>query len=203
MSRHAGAVAALLVLGIGQTALAQESGPPQRIDLLVTQAVQEEDEESVAVPCVEDDLATVISGEIVVCGRSGKNTDGVWDQGAWERRYAAETMNKDNPPPVDPCGPNCGIFTGAPTIGGLCIPGLQKCPPPPAIMIDIAALPEAPAGSDADRIARGLAPLGSGGDAGRAQVSPIISEELGLPPAPDFGGEEVSRAESEGPAAER
>ena len=203
MSRHAGAVAALLVLGIGQTALAQESGPPQRIDLLVTQAVQEEDEESVAVPCVEDDLATVISGEIVVCGRSGKNTDGVWDQGAWERRYAAETMNKDNPPPVDPCGPNCGIFTGAPTIGGLCIPGLQKCPPPPAIMIDIAALPEAPPGSDADRIARGLAPLGSGGDAGRAQVSPIISEELGLPPAPDFDGEEVSRAESEGPAAER
>ncbi|OBX19873.1 hypothetical protein A9995_04785 [Erythrobacter sp. QSSC1-22B] len=189
------------MLGIGQPASAQDSRPPQRIDLLVTQAVEEE-EDGGAVPCVEDDYATVISGEIVVCGQSGENTDGVWNQEAWERRYAAETMNRNNPAPVDPCGPNCGIFTGKPTIGGLCIPGLQKCPPPPAIMIDFAALPEAPPGSDADRIARGLAPLGSGGDAGRGPISPVSEEKLGLPPLPDFD-EEVSPAESAEPGAER
>lgn len=203
MSRHAGAVTALLMLGIGHQASAQDGVPPQRIDLLVTQAVEENDEESAAVPCVEDDLATVVSGEIVVCGRSGENTDGVWNQREWQRRYAAETMNKNNPPPVDVCGPNCGIFTGEPTIGGLCIPGLQKCPPPPAIMIDIKALPEAPPGSDADRIARGLAPLGSEGDAGRRPVLPPNQAELGLPPPPDFDDEAVSRAESAGPAAVR
>jgi hypothetical protein len=32
--------------------------------------------------------------------------------------------------------------------------------PPPALIIDVEALPQAPAGSDADRIARGLPPLG-------------------------------------------
>lgn len=203
MSRHAGAAAALLMLGIGQPAIAQDRSPPQRIDLLVSQAVEEEEDGGGAVPCVEDDYATVISGEIVVCGQSGENTDGVWDQEAWERRYAAETMNRGDPPPVDPCGPNCGIFTGEPTIGGLCIPGLQKCPPPPAIMIDFAALPEAPPGSDADRIGRGLAPLGSGGDAGRGSVAPIRAGELGLPAAPDFEEPAVSPAGSEEPAAER
>ncbi len=196
MSRHAGALAALLVLGIGQPASAQEPGPPERIDLLVTQAVEEEEEESAAVPCVEDHLATVISGEIVVCGRGGENTDGVWDKDDWERRYAAETMNKDNPQAPEVFGiPNHGMV-----VARGCFIG--PCPPPLAIMIDIEALPEAPSGSDADRIARGLAPLGSGGDAGRTPASPIREEELGLPPTPDFDEGPVSRAGSEGPAAE-
>lgn len=46
-----------------------------------------------------------------------------------------------------------GIFTGPPTVGGLCTPG--SCPPPMPVMIDLEAIPEAPAGSDADRVARG------------------------------------------------
>jgi hypothetical protein len=36
--------------------------------------------------------------------------------------------------------------------------------PPPAYIVDFQALPTAPAGSDADRIARGLAPLGKDGE---------------------------------------
>lgn len=197
MSRHAGALAALLVFGIGQQASAQERIPPQRIDLLVTQAVEEEDEESAAMPCVADDLATVISGEIVVCGRSGENTDGVWNKGEWERRHAAETMNKGNPQAPEAFGiPN----HGTPVARG-CFIG--PCPPPLAIMIDIEALPEAPPGSDADRIARGLAPLGSDGDTGRRRASPVRDGELGLPPPPDFDEEAISPAESEEPAAER
>jgi hypothetical protein len=76
-----------------------------------------------------------------------------------EDDYARETMFKNDLRPPDVAGP--GIFRGEPTVGSLCIPGLQKCPPPPAIVVDFAALPEAPPGSDADRIARGLPPIGN------------------------------------------
>lgn len=36
--------------------------------------------------------------------------------------------------------------------------GLQKCPPPPAYMIDFSTLPEPPEGSDADLISKGEKP---------------------------------------------
>jgi hypothetical protein len=197
MSRHAGAAAALLVLGMSQPVGAQDRSPPQRIDLLVPQTVAEEEASGQAVPCVGDDYATVVSGEIVVCGRSGQNTDGVWDKEGWEQRHAAETMNKDNPPAPEAFGiPNHGTV-----VGRGCFIG--PCPPPLAIMIDIEALPEAPPGSDADRIARGLAPLGSEGDAGRRSIQPASEKALGLPPLPDFAEEAVSPAGSEAPAAER
>ena len=61
-----------------------------------------------------------------------------------------------------------GIFTGPATVSGLCV--IPPCPPPPVYMIDVTALPEAPPGSDADRIARGLAPRGSRYDEGEALV---------------------------------
>ena len=64
----------------------------------------------------------------------------------------------------DVSGP--GIFKGPATVSGLCI--VPPCPPPPVYMIDVTALPEAPPGSDADRIARGLAPRGSRYDDGEA-----------------------------------
>ena len=50
-------------------------------------------------------------------------------------------------------------------------------------MIDVEALPHAPPGSDADRIARGLPPLGEEGDLGRGPDAAITEEELGLPPS--------------------
>ena len=49
---------------------------------------------------------------------------------------------------------------GGGTIRGF-LPGLLKCPQPPPLIIDVTALPQAPAGSDADRIARGLPPIGN------------------------------------------
>lgn len=68
------------------------------------------------------------------------------------------------------------------TITGCIIP---PCPPPPALIIDVTALPQAPAGSDAGRIARGLPPIGN--DTGdriptelekkRDETSPAESEE--------------------------
>lgn len=101
-------------------------------------------------------------GEIVVCAVD-QDQDQFRIRSDSQRRddYARETMNKGDLRPPDVAGP--GIFRGEPTVGSLCIPGLQKCPPPPAIVVDFAALPEAPPGSDADRIARGLPPVGNDG----------------------------------------
>ena len=63
------------------------------------------------------------------------------------------------------------VYPGVVVARGCFIP---PCPPPPVYYIDVAALPEAPPGSDADRIARGLAPRGSRYDEGEAAV--IASE---------------------------
>jgi hypothetical protein len=108
-------------------------------------------------------------GEIVVCAKEQEQSQFRMrsDEQA-KNDYARETMFAGDPQAPDVAGP--GIFRGEPTIGGMCIPGLQKCPPPPAITVDFAALPAAPPGSDADRIARGLPPLGN--DAGDAPANP-------------------------------
>lgn len=101
-------------------------------------------------------------GEIVVCAADpDQNQFRVRSDRDAEDDYARATMDKNAPRAPDVAGP--GIFRGPATVGSLCIPGLQKCPPPPAIVVDFAALPEAPPGSDADRIARGLPPLGNDG----------------------------------------
>lgn len=46
-----------------------------------------------------------------------------------------------------------GIFKGKPTVGGMCL--IPPCAAPKAYMIDLASIPEAPKGSDADKIAKG------------------------------------------------
>ena len=179
-----------------------QASPPERIDLLAqSREIASENAQGELENCSETDEATLISGEIVVCRRSRDDTAAYgFDKKAWEERYAAETRGAD---PVDVAGP--GIFRGAPTVGSLCIPGLQKCPPPPAIVVDFAALPDAPPGSDADRIARGLPPLGRDGP----RLPPPASqttETLDLPPPPDFaddGEAAVSPVGSEAPAAPR
>ncbi|MCH2488414.1 MAG: hypothetical protein MK010_11860, partial [Erythrobacter sp.] len=174
-----------------------------RIDLLAqSREIAGENPEQDVENCSKLDDATLISGEIVVCRRLRDDTAASgFDKKAWEERYAAETRGGD---PVDVAGP--GIFGGAPTVGSLCIPGLQKCPPPPAIVVDFSALPEAPPGSDADRIARGLPPLGRDGP--RLPQPPAQNAEtLDLPPPPRFEREDeaapVSPAESAATAAPR
>lgn len=84
----------------------------------------------------------------------------------------------------DVSGP--GIFKGPATVGGLCF--IPPCPKEPVYMIDVAALPEAPPGSDADRIARGLAPRGSRYDDGEAAVVAEEPQDAGTrtdAPAPE------------------
>lgn len=97
---------------------------------------------------------------IVVCARKQEQSQfRIRSDDRVKDDYARETMNEGDPQAPDVSGP--GIFKGDPTVGSLCIPGLQKCPPPPAIIVDFSELPDTPPGSDADRIGRGLAPRGN------------------------------------------
>ncbi|TMM48099.1 hypothetical protein [Qipengyuania marisflavi] len=169
--------------------------PPERIDLLASTAREEQGPEYER--CTEEQEAAAISGEIVVCRRRTDNTEYGYDKERAARRYAQETMYEDSPQTPDVAG--AGIFRGPATISGMCIPGLQKCPPPPAYMIDFSTLPDAPPGSDADRISRGLPPLGR--DVATPGAVQVGADQLGLPPA-NSEDAAVSPSESASPAAE-
>ena len=144
---------ALLVIGLAPSARAQEGtagsalaearelyGPPPPME-----------------DCSDDQEASILSGEIVVCRRKRDDAEfRTLPSEDAQARYAQETMNKGNPQTPDVSGP--GIFKGPATISSLCIIG--PCPKPPALFIDVTALPQAPPGSDADRISKGLQPLG-------------------------------------------
>jgi len=131
-----------------------EAEPRPRINLMVTvpraeaSAAQQQE-------CVDRAEAGRISGEIVVCGSTGSEGKAplTGDRAASQRRYAQETALKGAPRAPD-------LF-GIPDNGkGISLGGV----PPPVLYIDVEALPAAPAGSDADRIARGLPPLGEDGE---------------------------------------
>jgi hypothetical protein len=130
---------------------AQPTEQPQRprINLMVT-VPRGEINQAQAQECEDRADAGAISGEIVVCrqvGDDGTNSMS-GSRAEAQKRYAQETALKGAPRAPDAFGiPDNGKGIG---FGGV---------PPPALMIDVAALPKAPAGSDADRIARGLPPL--------------------------------------------
>ena len=121
--------------------------------------------------------------EIVVCGNI---SDSVFyysgNAEAAEDRYARETAFAGTISPPNVAGP--GIFAGPASAGRLCGFGLNPCPPPPAYLINYDDLPDTPAGSDAARIANGLAPK-ENGNAKRTVLSDYEKKELGLPPPLD------------------
>lgn len=175
--------------------VASETSAPENgtIDILAEPGLSEIDQRRIE-ECERQNDAATISGEIVVCREIVEDTAQYYsgDREAAQRRYAEETQYADALQTPDVAGP--GIFRGPATVSGLCIPGLQKCPPPPALIFDITALPEAPPGSDADRIARGLPPIGN--DTG---TEPNAQDLPGLPQQPD---EEAAAAASEDPKPE-
>lgn len=127
--------------------------------------------------CTEEQEAAIISGEIIVCRRKVDQSQYRYsDDDEAEDRYAKETMNVNDPRTPDVAGP--GIFRGPATVSGLCF--IPPCPKPPALIIDLEAIPEAPPGSDADRVARGLAPRGN--DEGTLQPAPDNEDEAPLSP---------------------
>jgi hypothetical protein len=131
--------------------------PPRRVlDLMIT-VPRNESDRLLEEDCEEEADAARIANEIVVCRQVGEGTDGSWNKGEFEQSYAQRTQGEQ---PVDVAGG--GVFRGPATVSGLCV--IPPCPPEAALIIDIEALPEAPEGSDADRIARGLPPLGKDGE---------------------------------------
>ncbi len=112
--------------------------------------------------CSRDQDAAIISGEIVVCRRLEDGSDNNFSSKEEAQYRYAERTKGISTPDVE------GGTIHAPGSGlrGCYIP---PCPRPSALMIDIPALPEAPPGSDADRISRGLAPQGSSGTTAREQ----------------------------------
>jgi len=151
--------------------------PRPRVNLMVT-VPRGEVNQAQAKECVDRADAGTISGEIVVCREVGVDNSALTgDRAATQKRYAQETAFKGAPPPPDMFGiPDNGKGIG---IGGV---------PPPAVFIDVEALPKAPAGSDADRIARGLPPLGAEGELSEEEEK-ARREAAGiktvLPPRPD------------------
>jgi len=128
--------------------------PRPRINVLVTVPRGEVNQAQV-LECEDRADAGTISGEIVVCrqiGDDGSNSLS-GSRAEAQKRYAEETAFKDIPRAPEAFGiPNHGNSIGFGSV------------PPPALLIDVTALPKAPPGSDADRIARGLPPLGQNGE---------------------------------------
>ena len=183
MSRLAGwrwaipILAAYPVSATAQTALEAQTGtPPERIDIKVEPQAEGPQYED----CSVEQDAAVITGEIIVCRRDTGAENRLHDKETAQQRHAEKTQGQK---PVELFGiPNHGVVVAR----GCFIP---PCPKPMPILIDVTALPEAPPGSDADRIARGLPPLGRERDpaaeAPMAQDSAAQQakeEELGLPP---------------------
>ena len=177
----------------GAGAAQQGPEPPERIDILIPQG----DFEGPLEDCSAEQEAATISGEIIVCRKRRDNAEYGFDAERARQRFAEETMNKGDIRAPDVAG--AGIFRGPATVGGVCGIGLNPCPPPPAYIVDFSALPEAPPGSDADRMARGLAPLGNAAPAQQQRKE----VDLGLPPVPTTDrGSDISPSESASPEVE-
>ena len=127
---------------------ASESGPPRPfgggLDLSVT--VPRDPDAVVEEQCEREADVGTVQGEIVVCRQLGEATDGSFDRGEFERSYAERTQGEK---PVNVSGMR--ELANSISIGSA---------PEPVLMIDVEGLPQAPEGSDADRIARGLPALG-------------------------------------------
>lgn len=125
--------------------------------------------------CTAEQEAAIISGEIIVCRRKqDQSRFRATDPNSAESRYAQETAYANDPqaPNVDGEGiTGRHALGGGKTFSGLCV--IPPCPKEPALIIDVTALPEAPPGSDADRIARGLPPLGNDDGNGPSQAELI------------------------------
>lgn len=149
MSRSAG-LAALIIVAACTPAFSQDQ------PAVTAEQVAERAQKAYGPPPPEPACAPAEGDEIVVCARQQDNSLFRVKSSSELDPESEEALKDGLPRAPDVAGP--GIFTGPATVGKLCIPGLQKCPPPPAIIIDFSALPEAPEGSDADRVGKGEIP---------------------------------------------
>ena len=170
MSRTARACLGVVLLLGGQSGAAQDR--PATADEALAQARDAYGPPPDTEPCTAEQEAASIAGEIVVCRRKPSNEHRLRSAEDARRRYAAATMDTGDPRAPDFAGPPCDTRQAG------CI-GFGWVPPR-AIVIDFAALPETPPGSDAERIAQGLAPTGEDGTS--VGAAELRARELGLPP---------------------
>ena len=163
----------------------QAASPPEQIDILVPAPTDGGADPLAQKQCEDEQGGAEITGEIIVCrGLNRGTTDGLWNRQRWTDEYARDTayVNDPQPPDVDNTHhPFAGSGVTIVLVG--CF--IPPCPGPHPLLIDIEALPPAPEGSDAERIAQGLAPRGEDGEGGE-RVEGYNEEELGLPPRPDW-----------------
>ena len=173
LSRQPAALLCGLTASLLYAPAAAQEGPPGTIDLLA-EAREAYEAPPETEPCDAEQDAATIAGEIVVCRRVSDGAEHRLRSAREARsRYATATMDAGDPraPDQEPKYPGPVVARG-------CFIG--PCPKPRAIVTDFAALPDAPPGSDADRIAQGLAPLGE--EANSAAADARIAAELALPP---------------------
>lgn len=99
----------------------------------------------------------VDDSEIIVCAPVEEDPDRYRVTSRLDRADDSHLSWDGRAPDLEPQYPGVVVARG-------CF--VPPCPPPPAYMIDFSELPEAPPGSDADRIGRGLAPRGNRFDDG-------------------------------------
>jgi hypothetical protein len=160
--------------------------PPQQIDILAPPQVSEAADAVELKQCADDTERGVVQGEIVVCRELPADTSQLYSgsREAWLKAYAERTQNAGTIPPPDVAGE--GIFRGPATVSGLCF--IPPCPKEAALIIDVAAIPPPPEGSDAERVAQGLKPV-EGDDAPLDEdARRRVEAELGLPEAPQPDG---------------
>jgi len=142
LSRLAPALAGIILLSCPWPASAQNaaSDADRRVqDLVAAQKAQTDLRDK---RCV---LGNASADEIVVCAPADP------DAHRYPGRESLESVQStdDGLPRAPDLRP---VYPGVVVARGCFIP---PCPPPPMIFIDVKALPEAPAGSDADLIAKG------------------------------------------------
>ncbi|MET4133622.1 hypothetical protein ABIE62_002774 [Porphyrobacter sp. MBR-155] len=155
------------------------AAPPDQIDILVPPPAPEAANAALIKECADQQDAGVVAGEIVVCRALEVDTSQLYSgsREAWLKDYAERTQGAGTIAPPDVAGP--GIFRGPATISGLCF--FPPCPDPPALIVDVEAIPPPPAGSDAERVAQGLAPLESDDAPLSDEARRRLEAELGLP----------------------
>ncbi len=102
--------------------------------------------------------------EIVVCAQTEDNSKyRVQSSGDLDPAGAGAKDGVPRAPDVGTVYPGVVVATG-------CFVG--PCPPPMPVLIDLKAIPEAPPGSDADRVGQGLAPRSGSGTPPAALTPP-------------------------------
>ena len=160
--------------------------PPQQIDILAPPPTTEAANAAIVKECEDQREAGVVGGEIVVCRALEIDTSQLYSGSRedWLKNYASRTQGAGTiaPPDVDGTGLAGGI-----TFTGFCF--IPPCPKDPALIVDVEAIPPPPAGSDAERVAQGLAPQESDDASLSAEERRRKEADLGLPEVPGLQAE--------------